>query len=48
MFNNFVIKLEIMLLMAEVSGPLYRVKGVLLSRMLVLRLWSVWDLLDSA
>ena len=40
MFSSVAIKLEIMLLMAEVSGPLYRVKGVLMSSVLVLRLWS--------
>ena len=35
MFSSVAIKLEIMLLMAEVSGPLYRVKGVLMSSVLV-------------
>ena len=40
MFSSVAIKLEIMLLMAEISGPLHRVKGVLVSRVLVLRLWS--------
>jgi len=40
MFSNVAIKLEIILLMADVSGPLYRVKGVLVSRVSILRLWS--------
>ena len=39
-FSSVAIKLEIILLMADVSGPLYRVKGVLVSRVSVLRLWS--------
>jgi len=40
MFSNVARKLEMIPLMADVSGPLYRVKGVLMSRVLVLRLWS--------
>ena len=36
--SNDNIKLEVILLMAGLSGPLYQVKGVLMSRVLVLRL----------
>jgi hypothetical protein len=40
-FNSLERKLEIMSLIADVRGPLYRVKGVDMSRVTVLRLWSV-------
>ncbi len=39
-FNSVERKLEMMSLIADVRGPLYRVKGVLVSRVVVLRLWS--------
>jgi len=39
-FNSVEKKLEMMSLIADVRGPLYRVKGVLVSRVVVLRLWS--------
>ncbi len=38
-FNSLDRKLEMMLLIADVRGPLYRVKGVFVSRVIMLRLW---------
>jgi hypothetical protein len=39
-FNSLDRKLEIMSLIADVRGPLYRVKGVDVSRVTMSRLWS--------
>ena len=39
-FNSLDRKLEMMSLIADVRGPLYRVKGVDVSRVTMSRLWS--------
>ena len=39
-FRSFDKNLEMMSLIADVRGPLYLVKGVFVSRVIMLRLWS--------